>query len=494
MWPSAVTRGSLSSLLAKGHPSGRLEAVLAEVARPRGGPVALPFVAQTQIEDNWCWSAVATSVGLFFGTGNWTQCGVATQQVNTLINPGQWVDCCSAPGSTACNVYGYLYFSLQQVRAIDRWSPTKPAPADLYDILARKRELLCLRILWNGSGNAAHFTTICACTDPSDGDDFIVSTSDTLPGFHGSTLAYSDFPAQYHGGGTWTDTFLTKGGLAAAERVGKADQAEIAVDNNELALCVRTLKGRLSSAVGQVDRASRTIAWRSPMDIGDGLCGGVAMNDNGACVITYSVGKTLVYRTGQMNARRTAIDWQESENYAVGDATDVAIANSGIVLQSYASGGKLYTNVGWWRGDGKLDLGTPGYYGDGEFNRVAMNNAGYCLELHPGSGGDAGGLFCRAGFVDAFNGIVKWGPIAGIGAGSKGDASLAANGQCVVSFIDGGDLQVRRGKLNPAALTVDWFPATPLEPGQSTATGIDDLGRLVEAHVAGGELRCTVGS
>ncbi len=414
-------------------------------------------------------------------------------QVNTLIHPDQWADCCATPGSSSCNVYGYVDFSLQQVGAIDTVSD-QAGTCRLVRNLARKRELLCLRILWNGSGNAAHFTTICGCTNPSDGDDFIVSTSDTLPGFHGSTLAYSDFPAQYHGGGMWTDTFLTKGGLAATEPAGQADLAEIATNNNDLALSIRSAKGRLLSQVGHVDRIGRTIAWRVATEISDGVCGGAAINDAGACVITYSVGKTLVYRTGQLNDARTAIDWQEPENYAVGEACDVALTNAGIVLQSYASGDKLYTNVGWWRGDGKLDLGTAGCYGDGAFNRVAMNNAGYCLELHPGVGGDAAGLFCRAGFVDTFNGVVRWGPITRIGTGSQGDVSLAANGQCVASFIDGREVQVRRGKLDPAGLTIGWFPATPLEPGQSTAAAIDDLGRLVEAHVVGGELRCTLGS
>ena len=154
-----------------------------------------------------------------------------------LIHPDQWADCCATPGSSSRNATDTSTLAAAG-GAIDRWSPTKPAPAELYGICAQE-ELLCLGILWNGSGNAAHFTTICGCTDPSDGDDFIVSTSDTLPGFHGSTLAYSDFPAQYHGGGMWTDTFLTKGGLAATEPAGQADLAEIATNNNDLALSIR---------------------------------------------------------------------------------------------------------------------------------------------------------------------------------------------------------------------------------------------------------------
>ena len=122
-------------------------------------PALLDFIAQVQEQDNWCWSAVATSIGLFYGSGNWTQCVITTEQVNSVIYPGEQNDCCINPTSDHCDVYGYLYFSLQQVRSFDYWESQKPTADTLFKILSRQRELLCLRIAWVGNG--AHFTTIC---------------------------------------------------------------------------------------------------------------------------------------------------------------------------------------------------------------------------------------------------------------------------------------------------------------------------------------------
>ena len=171
-WPAVLTRAPLQVLIGEAHPDVAFGNLVAEVAQVQGVPTKLPFVAQTQLQDNWCWSAVATSIGLHYGTGNWTQCAIATEQVNNLISPGGVNDCCTTPGSAGCNVYGYVYFSLQQARSIDRWSPVKPSPQEIHDLLSRKKELVCLRIAWTGGG--AHFTTINGATDPSDGGAFIV--------------------------------------------------------------------------------------------------------------------------------------------------------------------------------------------------------------------------------------------------------------------------------------------------------------------------------
>jgi hypothetical protein len=267
-WPIALTRVPLQSLIGKSHPLGQLDELFAELVTTQGVPTNLPFEAQTQKETNWCWSAVATSVGLYYGTGNWTQCGVATDQVNKLIHPGTVSDCCANSGSGDCNVYGYVYFSLQQVRSVDHWSPAKPLPRDLYDRLCRTRELVCLRIKWNGSGEAAHFTTIRGCTDPSDGGPFILSTS--LEGFSGSILPYDDFPGKYHGGGQWTDTFFTSGRFAPALSCGTAENCSIDVNNNGNCVSLRSRQSNLFCCVGNIDRFTKKVTWGVESAVGKG--------------------------------------------------------------------------------------------------------------------------------------------------------------------------------------------------------------------------------
>ena len=54
---------------------------------------SLNFSMQKQTQTNWCWAAVSASVGNYYGTGNWTQCGVASTQLDR--------NCCSQPGPSS---------------------------------------------------------------------------------------------------------------------------------------------------------------------------------------------------------------------------------------------------------------------------------------------------------------------------------------------------------------------------------------------------------
>jgi hypothetical protein len=83
-WPASLARFPVAPLIRSSHGNRDLGALLAEYVAVQGVPVNLPFTAQTQTRCNWCWAAVATSVGLFYGTGNWTQCGV--RKVNIAVD------------------------------------------------------------------------------------------------------------------------------------------------------------------------------------------------------------------------------------------------------------------------------------------------------------------------------------------------------------------------------------------------------------------------
>jgi hypothetical protein len=269
--------------------------------------VLLPFTAQVQEYTNWCWSAVATSVGLFYGSGNWTQCAIVTEQVNSILFPGEHNDCCSTPESSHCNVDGILFFSLQQVRSLDHWESKKPSADTLFAILSGKRELVCLRIEWTDGRGKAHFTTICGSTDPADGADVMVTVSETIRDADRTwTGRYSDLPLRYLGGGKWTDTFFTRGRFGPGAECGTADSAAVAIDNQCNCVALRVQQGKLFSRVGKVDPINKTLTWGSDTLIDTGASGAVSLDNDANCVEVHANGGKLFYRLAGADRVR---DW-----------------------------------------------------------------------------------------------------------------------------------------------------------------------------------------
>jgi hypothetical protein len=159
----------------------------------------LPMTMQPQQQTNWCWSAVATSVGLFFQTGNWTQCGTANGCLNL---PG--TDCCIDPDP--CNVYGYLDQSLTFTKSFNGIFAGTATAAEIRAQIDQG-DPVCVRVAWNGGG--AHFLSITGYSHPaSDPDQLTLSLEDSIYG--NSTMLLADFPANYHGGGDWTHKYLTQ--------------------------------------------------------------------------------------------------------------------------------------------------------------------------------------------------------------------------------------------------------------------------------------------
>src|SRR5580658_3141266 len=107
-------------------------------------PVTLPFEVQTQLESEWCWAAVSTSVALYYTpTSTVTQCAVVNQQLGRS-------DCCSNPSSSNCNQPGYLDQALQFVGNFA--SGTGPVRFDGVVLLLDCRTPPCIRIGWSGGG------------------------------------------------------------------------------------------------------------------------------------------------------------------------------------------------------------------------------------------------------------------------------------------------------------------------------------------------------
>ena len=89
-----VPSGGLAPTTAAAAPAGGN----ATVTPGKGG---LPFTMQTQIQDNWCWAAVATSTSLHYNfSSGWTQCKVA----NKILARPSGVDCCASGSDPECDV------------------------------------------------------------------------------------------------------------------------------------------------------------------------------------------------------------------------------------------------------------------------------------------------------------------------------------------------------------------------------------------------------
>lgn len=156
-----------------------------------------PYFMQQQQQSNWCWAAVGTSVGIFFQTGNWTQCDTANNGCGRK-------DCCSTPSN--CNIYGYLNTSLEYTKSLSQYLQTS------YSVNNVQTQInlgypVGVRVSWFTLG--AHFNVIAGYSYPdNDPDNVTIFIQDPI---YGKTqIAFSDFPKNYQSGGTWTHTCTTK--------------------------------------------------------------------------------------------------------------------------------------------------------------------------------------------------------------------------------------------------------------------------------------------
>ena len=156
--------------------------------------LALPFEVQKQLESEWCWAAVSTSVNHFYNSASAiTQCQVVNHQFGRS-------DCCSNPASSNCNQPSTLDTALQYVGnfASDKGQGTYQ---DLFGAL-NSGTPPCIRIGWSGGGG--HFIGVNGC-QPS---DFIAVTD---PIYGDSIVTYETLTTgKYEGSGNWTDTYFTQ--------------------------------------------------------------------------------------------------------------------------------------------------------------------------------------------------------------------------------------------------------------------------------------------
>ncbi|HEY0411570.1 MAG TPA: papain-like cysteine protease family protein [Allosphingosinicella sp.] len=154
---------------------------------------SLPQFMQQQTQGNWCWAANGASVGnLYWGSGTYTQCGIAnTCQGKTT--------CCADP--SGCNQYGYLDQALSAANSFDSMVQGTTGFAVLQGRVDNGQPV-GTRVAWNGGG--AHFTMVAGYDN--NGNTIVIQD----PWYGTSTIAYSAYPSNYQGGGTWTHTYYTK--------------------------------------------------------------------------------------------------------------------------------------------------------------------------------------------------------------------------------------------------------------------------------------------
>ncbi|HEX4166623.1 MAG TPA: papain-like cysteine protease family protein [Bryobacteraceae bacterium] len=162
------------------------------------------FTIETQKELNWCWAAVATTVGLYYeSTKQLQQCQVA-QTVTGIAN------CCS--GEAACDQFGALDVALTAVNSIlPATLNNQIRPGKVLKFAAVQAEIdagrpVGVRIQWYGEDpNAGHFVIISGYAIEASGEKW-VDVSD--PYYEDSTVPYDQFVSAYLEAGSWSDTYL----------------------------------------------------------------------------------------------------------------------------------------------------------------------------------------------------------------------------------------------------------------------------------------------
>ena len=159
----------------------------------------LCFVMHAQEQTQWCWSATATSVALYYNAvSTWTQCSLVNAEFGRS-------DCCTSPASNNCNLPWTLDTALTRVGHLAAVTGTTTTFADLRTELDNGRPLGA-RIGWSGGGG--HFNIVSCYTWN------LLLRAQTLqiedPWYGTSVWDYDTFRTAYQGTGSWTHSYRTK--------------------------------------------------------------------------------------------------------------------------------------------------------------------------------------------------------------------------------------------------------------------------------------------
>jgi hypothetical protein len=201
--------------------TARSSCVGTRFATPRQteGAVKLSVTPQRQLFDNWCWAAIASVLGRYYGTSAASQSEIASHLLR--------LDCAGIDGNidgddelrVRADAEMRLDAALALVGCYSHWSAGKP----LFDRVRFEINLgrpFAARIEWQSGG--AHYVLVRGYRD--EGKRIIVA--DPL---HGEAeYPLFDFPSRYQLGGAWTETFWTN----PAGRAGHPDPRQAAKDHD----------------------------------------------------------------------------------------------------------------------------------------------------------------------------------------------------------------------------------------------------------------------
>jgi Papain-like cysteine protease AvrRpt2 len=162
--------------------------------RPLSGKLA--FSIQRQLQTQWCWAAVSTSVSLYFNrSSTWTQCTVANKNLRRS-------DCCGSPSN--CNTPSVLDVPLKITGKFRTMLERRLTLNEVQGEISGNSPV-CARIAWRGGGG--HFVVVAGWLVAADPESQYLYISDPI--YLDSRVALDEFPSGYQGGGDWTHTYLT---------------------------------------------------------------------------------------------------------------------------------------------------------------------------------------------------------------------------------------------------------------------------------------------
>jgi hypothetical protein len=154
----------------------------------------LDFTVDAQVQSQWCWSAVATSVCRYYDAStNWTQCSLADAEF------GQ-TSCCRDGSTTDCNKPHTLDTALRRTGNLKTWYPV--AFQSLETEIQQGR-LVAARVAWRGGGG--HVVVIDGYLgDPQQ----TIAVSDPSP-IPSAFVPLQQFADSYRGFGVCTHIYET---------------------------------------------------------------------------------------------------------------------------------------------------------------------------------------------------------------------------------------------------------------------------------------------
>jgi hypothetical protein len=182
---------------------------------------SLEISVEGQERENWCYAAVAVSIAKFYNKEtDWTQCRLATENLNNVEKKASKNYCCDHPEDPDCNTVGFIYKKETQKGAlvtIKNFAQCYDGPVDLMSIvveISSGRPVIALHNYTDETNDfyeGGHFTVISGYKGLwQDGCSLYVQDPWDNYGFTDNDIIYEQFKTYWGVVGTWDYTYFTK--------------------------------------------------------------------------------------------------------------------------------------------------------------------------------------------------------------------------------------------------------------------------------------------